>query len=72
MKISILIIAHNEEAHIAECIEAIIHQTLRADKIILIAHNCSDTTTKIVETFPEVTLYEYNTKETGPAHAREY
>lgn len=47
MKTSILIIAHNEEKHIRECIESILSQTQEADEIVLIAHNCTDNTVKI-------------------------
>jgi glycosyltransferase involved in cell wall biosynthesis len=51
MKTSILIIAHNEEAHIRECIESIIHQSQKADEVVLIAHNCTDNTVSIAREY---------------------
>jgi len=52
MKISVLIIAHNEEKHIAECIESILSQTKKPNEVILIAHNCIDKTIEIAKTYP--------------------
>lgn len=70
MKISVIIIAHNEEKYIEECILSIINQTQKADEIILIAHNCNDKTIEIASRYnKEVTLINYE----GPAgivHAR--
>ncbi len=51
MKISILIIAHNEETHIEQCIRSILNQTKKADEVILIAHNCTDKTVEIASKF---------------------
>lgn len=72
MKTSILIIAHNEEAHIRECIESVLCQSLKADEIILVAHNCTDKTVDIVREYPEIKTLEHNTRETWPVPAREY
>ncbi len=72
MKTSILIIAHNEETHIQECIESILNQSKQASEIILIAHNCTDNTANIAKKYSQVTLYEYLSDETGPIPAREY
>jgi glycosyltransferase involved in cell wall biosynthesis len=63
MKISVLIIAHNEEKYIAKCIESILHQTRKADEIVLIAHNSTDQTVEIAKRYPFVRIVEY----TGPA-----
>lgn len=51
MKISILVIAHNEERYIAECIESLLRQTKRPDEIVFLAHNCTDKTVEIARTF---------------------
>lgn len=59
MKTSVLIIAHNEEKYIEECILSIIHQSKQADEIILIAHNCTDATVKIAQQYSQVTTIEY-------------
>ena len=64
MKISVLIIAHNEEAHIAECLDSIMGQTTRADEVLLIAHNCTDTTVEIARQYQKVATYELTTEET--------
>ena len=52
MKISVLIIAHNEERYIEECIKSVLNQTLKPDEIVLLAHNCTDKTKEIAERFP--------------------
>jgi glycosyltransferase involved in cell wall biosynthesis len=70
--ISILIIAHNEERHIRECIESLLFQSKQASEIVCIAHNCTDKTADIVKEYPQVTLYEYLSDETGPIPARKY
>jgi len=62
MKISVLIIAHNEEKYVAECIKSILNQTKHPDEIVLLAHNCADKTKEIAENFP-VTVVSFN----GPA-----
>lgn len=62
--ISILIIAHNEEKHIEKCLESIRQQSLVADEIILVAHNCTDKTVAIAKKYPEIQLHEYVSRET--------
>jgi glycosyltransferase involved in cell wall biosynthesis len=52
MKISVLIIAHNEEKHIEKCIRSLLKQTSSPDEIILLAHNCTDETISIAKRFP--------------------
>ena len=64
MQISILIIAHNEENHIRECIESVLHQSIQADEIIFVAHNCTDNTANIAREYPQITLHELQTDET--------
>ena len=64
MKISVLIIAHNEEAHIAECLDSIMGQTIQADEIVLIAHNCTDMTLEVARQYQKVAIYELTTEET--------
>ncbi len=58
MKISVVVIAHNEEAHIEECIESLLKQTVPADEIIVINHNSTDRTGELARTFP-VTVIDY-------------
>lgn len=63
MKKSVIIIAHNEEKYIEECVLSVINQTEKADEIVLVAHNCNDRTVEIVSGYKEVTLITYD----GPA-----
>jgi glycosyltransferase involved in cell wall biosynthesis len=51
MKISVLIVAHNEAGNIARCLKSIQQQTLMPDEVILVAHNCSDKTVEIAKRF---------------------
>lgn len=67
MKISVLIIAHNEEEWIEKCIQSILNQTTTPDEIVLIAHNCTDRTVEIVKKFNIIKVVEYN----GP-HGQPY
>lgn len=68
MKISVVIIAHNEEEYIEKCITSVLNQTRKADEIILLAHNCTDRTTEIAQKYPVtiVTCFE----EGGPIISR--
>ena len=68
MRISVLIIAHNEEAHIAECIESVLRQTQKADEVVLLLHNSTDATKEIAEKYP-ITVIPY-IGPTGIARAR--
>jgi len=68
MKISVLIIAHNEEKYIAKCIESILNQTKHPDEIVLLAHNCTDRTLEIAGNFP-ITIAPFNGA-TGIINAR--
>jgi glycosyltransferase involved in cell wall biosynthesis len=63
IRTSILIIAHNEEIHIDECLASIVNQTKKADEIILIAHNCTDRTVEIASKYREVVMHELKTEE---------
>jgi glycosyltransferase involved in cell wall biosynthesis len=63
MTLSILIIAHNEESHIRECIESVLSQSKIADEIILIAHNCTDKTADIAREYSTVSVLEHQTIE---------
>ncbi len=58
-KISILIIAHNEEQNIEKCILSILAQSQKPDEIVLIAHNCTDGTAVIAEKYKEVRTVRY-------------
>lgn len=68
MKITVLIIAHNEERHIGGCIESLLAQTKKADQIVLISHNSTDRTAEVARQYP-VRVVEHNGPK-GPAYAR--
>lgn len=69
MKISVLIIAHNEADNIRACLESIQRQTLCPDEIILVAHNCTDNTVEVAREFSDVRIVEEHGPE-GPLYAR--
>ncbi len=50
-----LVPAHNEEADIARTIDALLAQTRRIDRIVVILDNCTDDTAKIVARYRTVT-----------------
>ncbi len=56
MKISIAVIAHNEEFSISACIEALLAQSMKPTEIIVLLHNCTDNTKTIVQKFPVRTV----------------
>jgi len=68
MKTSVLIIAHNEEKYIRQCIESILNQTEKPDEIFLIVHNSTDQTLEIAQEFP-ITVIPFP-GEAGPVYAR--
>jgi len=52
MKLSAIILAHNEEKYIFKCLECLQNQEEKADEIIVIDNNCSDKTVEIAKNFP--------------------
>lgn len=67
--ISVVIIAHNEERYIHQCLTSVVKQQLKPLEILLVAHNCMDQTVKIAKQFPTVTILEYSGP-SGIAYAR--
>ena len=68
MKTSVLIIAHNEEKYIKQCILSILNQNTKPDEIILIVHNSIDKTLEIAKGFP-ISVIPFS-GEIGPIYAR--
>jgi glycosyltransferase involved in cell wall biosynthesis len=60
MKISVMIIAHNEEKYIRKCLRSVTSQTRKPDEIVLISHNCTDKTESIANEFPSVRTVPYS------------
>ncbi|MEK9184295.1 MAG: glycosyltransferase [Patescibacteria group bacterium] len=56
MKVSVLIIAHNESEHIASCIESLLKQTCKPDEIVVVNHNSTDATGEIARRHPVTVL----------------
>ena len=52
-KVSVLVIAHNEEKYIKKCINSILNQTRKPDEVVVIAHNCTDGTQNVLENFSQ-------------------
>lgn len=76
MERSVLIIAHNEEPCIEECLESVSRQSVRPHQIVVVAHNCSDKTAEIARNtalrlgMSNVTVDEWHTEGSGPIFAR--
>jgi len=68
MKISVAIIAHNEEEYVERCIFSVLNQTHKPDEVVLVAHNCTDQTVEIAKKYP-ITTIPYNGLE-GITYAR--
>lgn len=68
MKISVLIIAHNEEPYIGGCIESILAQSTTPTEIVLVCHNSTDETATVASSYP-IRVIEY-AGPVGPAYAR--
>lgn len=60
MKISVVVIAHNEESWIERCLTSLTNQSLIPDEIILVAHNCTDKTIEITAQFPTVKIIPFS------------
>ena len=69
--ISVVVIAHDEERHIRECLASVLAQTIAASEyeIILVAHNCRDRTAAIAREFGEVRVVPLDAP-AGPVYAR--
>jgi glycosyltransferase involved in cell wall biosynthesis len=52
MQISVLIVAHNEEKYIKECIKSVLNQTRPPDEVVVLVHNSTDKTLEIAKSFP--------------------
>lgn len=68
--VSIIVIAHNEERYIQECLTALQNQTRKADEIIVVVHNSSDTTAEIARSLKDVHVEILKTDGYGPIFPR--
>lgn len=70
LKISIVIPAYNEEAYLADCLQAINKQTIAPDEVIVVDNNSTDKTAEIARQFPFVRLV--NEPKQGLFHSRNH
>jgi glycosyltransferase involved in cell wall biosynthesis len=68
MKTSVLVIAHNEEKYISECILSILNQNQKPNEVVVIVHNSTDKTLEIAQKYP-IKVISFN-GEIGPVYAR--
>lgn len=68
MKISVVIPAHNEEQYLPHCLEKLIHQTRKADEIIVVDNNSTDKTAEIAKQYGATVITE---KIKGISNARD-
>ncbi len=52
----VLIPAHNEEAQLAACLDSVLGQTFPADRVVVVADNCTDRTVEIASSYPFTVL----------------
>lgn len=57
MKVSVVIPAFNEEEYISTCLESFMNQQVKADEIIVVNNNSTDSTEDIVKQFPVTLLH---------------
>lgn len=67
MKLTVVIPAYNEEKMVATCIEHVLNQTEKADEILVIDNNSTDSTALIIKKYPVTYVLE---KEQGIIPAR--
>jgi biofilm PGA synthesis N-glycosyltransferase PgaC len=56
MRISVLVPAHNDAAVLRECLDAVMHQTLPVDEIVVVADSCTDDTADVAASYGAVVV----------------
>lgn len=56
VKLSLIVLAYNEEEYIGDCLESIAAQTRPPDEVIVVNNNSTDKTAEIVQRFPFVKI----------------
>jgi glycosyltransferase involved in cell wall biosynthesis len=67
-RVTIVILAHNEERRLKACLQAVAAQTVTPHQVIVVDNNSTDGTAAIARSFPFVTLV--NEKQQGIVYAR--
>ncbi len=68
-KISVVVVAHNEEKYIKRCLSSLSKQSLKPAEVILIAHLCDDETISLAKQFSEVKIIDLGNP-SGTVYAR--
>lgn len=68
MNISVVVIAHNEEVWLGECLDSLMKQSVNPSEIVVVLHNCTDKSKKVADDFP-VKIVECH-EDGGPIIAR--
>jgi poly-beta-1,6-N-acetyl-D-glucosamine synthase len=58
MRVTVLIAAHNEEESIRATLESCLHQTRPAERVVVAADNCTDTTVQIATSISGIEVFE--------------
>jgi glycosyltransferase involved in cell wall biosynthesis len=56
--VSVVIPVYNEEAYLRACLESLIKQRVKADEIIVVDNNSTDSSIKIAKNYPVKIIYE--------------
>ncbi len=56
MKVSVIITAHNDVATLAEAIESVLDQELKADEVIIVDDGSTDASSEVAKVYDEVSL----------------
>lgn len=67
MRVSVVILAYNEEKYIGKCLQSISDQDEKPDEVIVVDNNCTDKTVEIAQSFGARIVKE---KKQGMIHAR--
>jgi glycosyltransferase involved in cell wall biosynthesis len=74
MKRSVLVIAHNEAAHIGACLQSLVQQSVQPDEIVVVVHNSIDATEHLARRFAQqhhgVRVERLETPGRGPVYPR--
>jgi cellulose synthase/poly-beta-1,6-N-acetylglucosamine synthase-like glycosyltransferase len=71
-RIAVLMPAHNESAGISETIRSVLPQLSNSDRLVVVAHNCSDDTAKIAAREGAEVIERNNALERGKGFALNY
>ena len=70
--IAVLIPAHNEEAVLHDTLESLIPQLRNGDRVVVVADNCDDDTSKIAHSFGAIVLNRCDTVNRGKGFALDF